>query len=89
MRDKLLAGEPADLMILSDTLIEELARSGHVVTASIKDVSRVAASIAVRAGDPLPPIATADDLRAGHRRGRRDPPSPIPPRPPPASTSAM
>jgi len=64
MRDKLLAGEPADVMILSRAMIDALAQSGHVVVASIKDVARVAASVAVRAGDPLPAMATADDLRA-------------------------
>ena len=29
MRDKLLAGEPADLVILSRALVEQLAASGH------------------------------------------------------------
>jgi molybdate transport system substrate-binding protein len=63
MRDKLLAGEPADVMILSRALIDELAASGHVVAASIKDVARVATSVAVRSGDPLPAMATSGDLR--------------------------
>jgi molybdate transport system substrate-binding protein len=64
MRDRLLAGEPADVMILSRALIDELAASGHVVTASIRDVARVATSVAIRKGDPLPDVATADGLRA-------------------------
>ena len=64
MRDKLLAGEPADVMILSRALIDGLAASGHVVKASIRDVARVATSVAVRKSDPLPDVATADGLRA-------------------------
>lgn len=64
MRDKLLAGEPADVMILSRALIDALAKSGHVVATSIKDVARVATSVAVRAGDPLPDVSTAEGLRA-------------------------
>lgn len=64
MRDRLLAGEPADVMILSRALIDALARSGHVVPASIKDVARVATSVAVRAGDPLPDVSTAEGLGA-------------------------
>jgi molybdate transport system substrate-binding protein len=64
MRDKLLAGDPADVMILSRALIDDLAASGHVVKASIRDVARVATSVAVRTGDPLPDVATADGLRA-------------------------
>ena len=34
------------------------------MTASIRDVARVATAIAVRTGDPLPDVATADGLRA-------------------------
>jgi molybdate transport system substrate-binding protein len=64
MRDRLLAGEPADVMILSRALIDELVTSGHVVASSVVDVARVATAVAVRRGDPLPEIATAGALRA-------------------------
>jgi molybdate transport system substrate-binding protein len=64
MRDRLLAGEPADVMILSRALIDGLAASGHVVTASIRDVAHVATSVAVRKGDRLPDVATPEGLRA-------------------------
>jgi molybdate transport system substrate-binding protein len=64
MRDKLLAGEAADVVILSRALIDELAKSGHVVAASVTDVATVATAIAVRRGDPLPDVSTADALRA-------------------------
>jgi molybdate transport system substrate-binding protein len=64
MRDKLLAGEPADLVILSRALIEGLAHSGHVVASSITDVARVATAVAVRAGDPVPPIGDKAALAA-------------------------
>ena len=63
MKAKLLAGEPADLMILSRTLIDELARDSHVDGASVRDIGDVTTAVAVRAGDPLPPIKTADQLR--------------------------
>lgn len=56
MRDKLLAGERADLVILSRALVEGLAKSGHVVASSMADVARVATAVAVRAGDPAPAI---------------------------------
>ena len=64
MRDKLLAGEPADLVILSRALVEELAASGHVVASSIADVARVATAVAVRSGDPLPAIGDKAALAA-------------------------
>jgi molybdate transport system substrate-binding protein len=62
MRDKLLAGESADVVILSRALIDELVESGHLVPA-IRDVAHVATSVAVRSGDPLPAMATSGDLR--------------------------
>jgi len=64
MRDKLVAGEPADLVILSRVLVEQLAQSGHVVVASMADVARVATAVAVRSADPLPAIADKAGLAA-------------------------
>jgi len=65
MRDKLLGGTPADLLILTSALIGDLARSGHVVMDSTRDIGVVRAGLAVRAGDPVPPIGDAEALRAG------------------------
>ena len=62
MRARLLSGEPADLLILSRALIDELAHVGHVAPASIADIGAVPTSVAVRTGDVPPSIATADDL---------------------------
>jgi molybdate transport system substrate-binding protein len=64
MRSRLLAGEPADIMILSRALIDGLARDGHVVAQSAKDIGAVQTAIAVRSGDPLPAVGSAAELRA-------------------------
>ncbi len=64
MKAKLLAGEPADVMILSRALIDELARAGKVAADSVADVARVATAVAVRQGDPLPKLGDKDALRA-------------------------
>jgi molybdate transport system substrate-binding protein len=64
MQSRLLAGEPADIMILSRALIDGLARDGHVVTQSTKDIGSVQTAIAVRSGDPLPAVGDAAELRA-------------------------
>lgn len=63
MKARLLAGEPADLMILSRALIEELAKAGHVTSASIRDIGAVPTSVAARGGDARPAVGTADELR--------------------------
>ena len=64
MRDKLVAGAPADLVILTAALIDALAREGYVVAGSATDLGAVPTCIAVRSGDPVPPVGNADALRA-------------------------
>jgi len=64
MRDKLIGGAPADLLILTSGLIAELTQAGHVVAGSVADIGVVRTAIAVRAGDPMPPVGDAAELRA-------------------------
>ena len=64
MKSRLLAGEPVDILILSRALIDGLARDGHVVAQSAKDIGAVQTAIAVRRGDPLPAVGSAAELRA-------------------------
>lgn len=64
MKAKLLSGAPADLIILTQALIAELAAGGQVLPESCVDLGRVRTGVAVRAGDPLPDIASAGALRS-------------------------
>src|SRR5262245_11148884 len=64
MRDKLIGGAPADLLILTAALIAELTEAGHVVAGSAADIGVVRTAIAVRAGDPAAPVGDAAALRA-------------------------
>lgn len=64
VRDKLLAGAPADLVILTAALIAQLERDGHVVFNSAKTIGKVETAIAVRRRDTTPSINSADALRA-------------------------
>jgi molybdate transport system substrate-binding protein len=64
MRDKLLAGEPVDLVILTSALIVELATTGHVRPDTLVDIGTVQTAIAVRAGGSRPEISSADALRS-------------------------
>jgi len=63
MKDRLLAGAPADLLILTRALIAELMRQGHVRAGSAADLGVVRTVLAVRAGDPAPPIGDVAALR--------------------------
>ena len=64
MRGRLLAGEPADLAILTRALIDGLAKDGHIVARSAADLGTVETAIAVRHGEPLPAVGDAAALRA-------------------------
>src|SRR5262245_60339255 len=63
MRDKLLSGAPADVMILTRALIDELGRQGHVTPGSAADIGTVETALAVRIGDPAPAVGDAAALR--------------------------
>jgi molybdate transport system substrate-binding protein len=64
MREALIAGEPCDIVILTQAQVAELVKSGEVALAGIADLGAVATSIAVRDADPVPRVADAGDLRA-------------------------
>ena len=64
MTARLVAGEPADVVILSRALIDGLARDGLVVAASARDIGAVQTAIAVRDGDSAPAVGSAAGLRA-------------------------
>jgi len=64
MREKLLAGEPCDAVILTAALVAELEREGRVLPGTSAPLGRVRTGVAVRAGEPMPDIANGTALRA-------------------------
>lgn len=64
MREKLLAGEPCDLVILTQALVDQLIGSGHVIAGSQKPLGMVKTGVAVKAGETAPQVATASALKA-------------------------
>jgi molybdate transport system substrate-binding protein len=63
MKGRLLAGEPADVVILTDELIDELIERDFVVAGSRVDLGTVATGVAVRAGALVPDIHSTSTLR--------------------------
>lgn len=63
MRDHLLAGEPSDLMILSQTLIDQLVLEGHLVAGSAQALGVVKTGVAVLPGAPRPALQTPEQLK--------------------------
>ena len=63
MAEKLRNGTPADIVILTASLLAKLAEEKLVVAASIADVGLVETALAVRTGDPQVAVRDAADLR--------------------------
>ena len=64
MRDKLVGGEACDVVILSQALIDQLVRDGHVVGGSAVPLGIAKTGVAVKSGRPLPDVTTAAALKA-------------------------
>lgn len=64
MKEALLAGEPCDFMIVTDAMIDTLIQSGELRGGSKAALGRVRTGVAVRSGEPRPPVDTADALKA-------------------------
>lgn len=62
-RDKILAGEPADMLILSRGLIDGLVSSEYITAEKVFDIGAVKTAVAVRTGDRVPDISNRDELR--------------------------
>jgi len=62
MQEKLAAGVPCDVIILTAAMIAALEEDGAVVPGTAAPLGRVRTGIAVRAGDRLPDIADAANL---------------------------
>ncbi|TWO66161.1 ABC transporter substrate-binding protein [Caenimonas sedimenti] len=64
MKDKLLGGEPCDLLILSAALIRDLAAQDHAVAGSARDLGVAKTGVAVRAGAAEADIGSPEALKA-------------------------
>lgn len=63
MKARLEQGTPADVMVLTGPLIDELAQAGMVLRSSRADLGKVGTGVAVRAGTPKPEVRDPDQLR--------------------------
>ena len=56
IREKLFAGEPCDVLILTAAMLDELAAGGHIAASACMPLGQVGTGIGVRATDALPDI---------------------------------
>lgn len=64
MKEKLVAGAPCDVLILTQALIRELEAGGEVLPGSAAPLGRVKTGVAVKRGQARPDVSSADGLRA-------------------------
>lgn len=62
MKEAFDAGEPCDLIVLTDAMIGTMAQQGAVVPASCAPLGRVRTGVAVRSGTPHPDVTTPEGL---------------------------
>jgi molybdate transport system substrate-binding protein len=63
LRERIKNGETADLVILSESAIAELAKLGFVVPGSVTDLGRTVTGVVVREGAPQPDISTPEAFK--------------------------
>ena len=71
MKQRVVAGEPVDLIVLTSALIDELAVFGHVTPGTRADLGKVGTGVAVRAGTSLPDVSSEPALRGNLLAARR------------------
>jgi molybdate transport system substrate-binding protein len=62
-RQKLLSGEPVDVVILTDAGIDDMIKQGALVSGSRADLARTGMGVGVREGAPKPDIATSEAFK--------------------------
>ncbi|MBI1776376.1 MAG: molybdate ABC transporter substrate-binding protein [Proteobacteria bacterium] len=63
MRDKVISGEPVDIVIVPPSQLDDLMKRGLVADGSRTDLGVVRLGVAVRSGAKRPSIATAADFK--------------------------
>jgi molybdate transport system substrate-binding protein len=71
MKARVVSGVPADIVILTAALIDELIAAGEVLAASRADLGKVGTGVAVRAGTPRPDVRDTAVLRANMQAASR------------------
>jgi molybdate transport system substrate-binding protein len=64
MKEALLAGEPCDLMVTTETMARELEAEGRLRAGSLVPLGRVRTGVAVRRGTPPPDVCSRAALAA-------------------------
>ena len=64
IRELLLAGEPCDVMVATEAMIDSLVAEGRLQAATCRPLGRVRTGLAVRSDEPRPDVSTPEALKA-------------------------
>ncbi len=64
IKELLLAGDPCDVMVATDAMIDSLVAEGRLQAATRRPLGRVRTGLAVRSGEPKPDVSTPEALKA-------------------------
>jgi len=64
MKEALMGGVPCDVLVVTDTMLRALQANGAIDGDTALPLGRVRTGIAVRAGEPVPDVASATALKA-------------------------
>ena len=64
MKEALLAGDPCDLMVLTDAMVTSMGTEGLLLANTRAPLGRVRTGVAVRHGEPRPDVSTPEALQA-------------------------
>jgi molybdate transport system substrate-binding protein len=67
MKEALLAGEPCDLMVVSDAMVDALVQDGRLRAQGRAPLGRVRTGVAVRRGMPKPDVGSPEALERALR----------------------
>jgi len=70
LRERIKDGETADLVVLSESAIAELAKLGIVAADSVVDLGRTVTGVVIREGGPVPDISTPDAFKRAFLNAR-------------------
>jgi molybdate transport system substrate-binding protein len=64
LKKQFAEGTPADVLLLTSALVEDLVKQGKVAAGTKVDVARSGIGVAVKAGAPRPDVSTPEALKA-------------------------
>jgi molybdate transport system substrate-binding protein len=71
LQKRIAGGEAFDLAVITPPVLQALAGQGHVSAGGIVPLAKVAIGVAVKTGDPVPPLGTVEQFKQAVLNARK------------------